>query len=143
MSTREEVPPDTLSVDLREAGVAVEYLDGREVFYRGVPRTVERSVTTPPGKEVHVLVTDETGTQGVLVYVNDYNTASEILENTGVGRVVVADGRERTLFPGVTAAVESHRVTVSVTFEAVDGRVFVFAEDELAEESVELVEPKS
>lgn len=139
MSLREDVPPDTLAVDLREGGVAVEYLDGREVFYRGVPQPVEGSVRTAPGKDVHVLVTDPSGTQGVLTYVNDRLTAAEILVETGVGRVVVPDGDEQSLFPGVRAAAEAHRVTVSVDFAAVDGRVFVFVEDELGEDSYELV----
>jgi hypothetical protein len=32
-----DVPPDTVGVDLVDAGVVVEYTDGREVFYRGYP----------------------------------------------------------------------------------------------------------
>lgn len=141
MSLRDEVPPDTLGVDLRDDGVAVEYLDDREVFYRGVPRPVEGSVRTGPGKEVHVLVTDPTGTQGVLTYVNDRATKAEILEETGVGRVLVEDGDEAVPFPGVSVRVAAHRATVSVDFDAVDGRVFVFIEDELGEDSVEIVPP--
>ena len=139
MSLRDDVPPDTLGVDLREEGVTVEYLDGREVFYRGVPQRVEEGLRTGPGKDVHVLVTDPTGTQGVLTYVNDRLTTAEILEETGVGRVIIEDGDEQSLFPGVRAAVEAHRVTISVDSGAVDGRVFVFVEDELGEESYEVV----
>jgi len=140
MSARNDVPPDTLGVELTENGVAVEYLDGREAFYRGVPRTVEGSVRTGPGKEVHVLVTDATETQGVLVYVNDLNTHDDILEETGVGRVLVDEGDEESLFPGVVAEVDSHRVEVEADVSAVDGRVFVFEEDELDERSYEIVE---
>jgi hypothetical protein len=139
MSRREDVPPDTVSVTLQEEGVAVEYLDGREVFYRGVPQRVEGSVRTAPGKEVHVLVTDASETRGALTYVNDRVTAAEILEDTGAGRVMVGDGDEQSLFPGVRAAATSHRVTVSVDFDGVDGRVFVFVEDELGEDSYEIV----
>jgi hypothetical protein len=139
MSLRDDVAPDTLSVELREEGVAVEYLDGREVFYRGVPEVVESEVQSGPGKDVHVLVTDETETQGVLVYVNDRATAADILDDTGVGRVIVEDGNEELLFPGVSARASSHRVEVSVDFAAVDGRVFVFEEDELGERSYEVV----
>jgi len=139
MSARNDVPPSTLGIELREDGVTVEYLDGREVFYRGVPETVEGSVRTAPGKEVHVLVTDESETQGVLVYVNDLNTHDDILEGTGVGRMLVDQGEETVLFPGVRAAATSHRVEISVDFAVADGRVFVFEEDELGERSYEVV----
>lgn len=36
-----ELPPDTVGIDLVDGGVAVEYTDGREVFYRGVQERVE------------------------------------------------------------------------------------------------------
>ncbi|PSP82944.1 hypothetical protein BRC83_07845 [Halobacteriales archaeon QS_1_68_17] len=137
MSARNDVPPDTLQVSLQESGIEVEYTDGRAVFYRGVPEKVEDSVTTAPGKEVHVLVTDDTETEGVLVYVNDLRTHDDILESTGVGRVMLDDGEETTVFPGVTVASGAYRVTVEAG--DVDGRVFVFEEDEMGERSYELV----
>jgi len=139
MSARNDVPPSTLGVDLSEDGVVVEYLDGREAFYRGVPSAVEGSVRTAPGKDVHVLVTDETESRGVLMYVNDLNTHDDILEESGVGRLFVEDGEEAVVFPGVRATNEAHRVEVSVDFEVADGRVFVFEEDELGERSYEVV----
>ncbi|RJT01496.1 DUF5796 family protein [Halococcus sp. IIIV-5B] len=139
MSQHSELSPDTLSVALTEAGIAVEYTDGREVFYHGVPAKVEGSHTTAPGKEVHVLVTDPTETEGVLVYVNDRTTADEIMEGTGVGRVFVDDGEETTLFPGVSVAAGSYRVTVDADPDVARGRVFVFEEDEMGERSVEVV----
>jgi hypothetical protein len=140
MSHRSAVAPDTLSVELEDSGVAVEYHDGREVFYRGVPEKAEGTVTSGPGKDVHVLVTDPTETQGVLVYVNDLKTRDDILEDTGVGRVVVENGDEESLFPGVTVNATEYRVEVDVDFDAVDGRIFVFEEDELGERSFEIVE---
>ena len=76
MSGTSEVAPDTLSVDLQDAGVEVEYTDGRTVFYHGVPTPVD-SVTTAPGKETHVLVTNEAGTHGVLTYVNEQTTEDD------------------------------------------------------------------
>ena len=139
MSQHSELSPDTISVALTEAGIAVEYTDGREVFYHGVPAKVEGSHTTAPGKEVHVLVTDPTETEGVLVYVNDRTTADEIMEGTGVGRVFVDDGEETTLFPGVSVAAGSYRVTVDADPDVARGRVFVFEEDEMGERSVEVV----
>ncbi|ELZ14207.1 hypothetical protein C479_00717 [Halovivax asiaticus JCM 14624] len=139
MSTRSEVAPSTLEVDLVDGGIVVRYLDGREVFYHGPPEPVESSLTTPPGKTVHVLVTDEDGVEGVMTYVNDLKTDAEILESTGVGRVLIEQGERSVLFPGVSAAAEGHSVTVSVEPAVVDGRVFVFAEDEFSERAYELV----
>ena len=139
MSARNDVPPSTLGIDLTEDGVVVEYLDGREAFYRGVPSAAEESVRTAPGKDVHVLVTDESENQGVLMYVNDLNTHDDILEESGVGRLFVEDGEEAVVFPGVRARNEAHRIEVSVDFEVADGRVFVFEEDELGERSYEVV----
>lgn len=104
MSYHSEHSPDTLSIDLTDGGIAVEYTDGREAFYHGVPAKVEESHTTAPGKEVHVLVTDPTETEGVLVYVNDRTTVDEIITETGVGRVLVDDGEETTLFRAWTCA---------------------------------------
>ena len=139
MSTRSDVAPSTLEVDLVDGGIVVRYLDGREVFYHGPPETVESSLTTPPGKTVHVLVTDEDGIEGVMTYVNDLKTDAEILESTGVGRVLIDQGEQSVLFPGVTASADGHSVTVSIEPAIVDGRVFVFAEDEFSERAYELV----
>jgi len=137
MSLRSDVSPDTLPVSLEEGGIEVEYADGRTVFYHGVPEPVG-SVRTLPGKQVHVLVTDGTGTRGVLVYVNERKTADEILEDSGVGRVLLDAGEQTTVFPGVTVRTEGYRVEVEADAD-LDGRVFVFAEDEREEHSWEVV----
>jgi hypothetical protein len=139
MSHRSDIPPDTVSVELTEDGIAVEYLDGRTTFYRGVPTKTDDSVRTAPGKDTHVLVTDETETRGILVYVNDLRTHDDILEQSGVGRVILEDGDEDELFPGVTVRDHQMRVEVAVDFDVADGRVFVFEEDELGERSYEIV----
>jgi hypothetical protein len=135
-----EVSPDTLPVELTENGVTVEYTDGREVLYRGVPTREEGSLQTPPGKDVHVLVTNEQETHGVLVYVNERTTEDVILENSGVGRVLLEKGERTSVFPGVEVEDLRYRVEVSVD-ETLDGRVFVFAEDEMGEQSYEVVPP--
>ena len=140
MSTRSDVPPSTLSVDLVEGGVVVEYLDGREVFYHGVPEPIDGAIKTPPGKDVHVLVTDPDGLEGVMTYINDRNTHDDILESTGVGRVMLEPDESQEVFPGVTVRTEGYSVSVEANLEAVDGRVFVFAEDEMSEHSYEIVE---
>lgn len=134
-----EVAPDTLSVRLTDGGIVVEYLDGREVFYRGVPERVTPPYETAPGKDAHVLVTDESETSGVLVYVDERTTESEILESTGVGRILLDRGETRSVFPGVSAHRTGIRCEIDIDEPLVDGRVFLFEEDEFAEHSYELV----
>ena len=139
MSQRSDVAPSTISIELDPDGVFVEYLDGSEVLYRGAPEAVEGPVRCQPGKEVHVLVTDPTETEGVLVYVNDRKTHADILESTGVGRVVLEPGEETELFPGVNASADGHTIEITGDPDAAGGRVFVFEEDELGERSCEIV----
>jgi len=134
-----EVPPDTLTVELTDGGIGVRYTDGRRVFYHGVPTPVESPHRTAPGKEVHVLVTDGSGASGVLLYVNERGTDEEILSDSGVGRVLVGRGERATLFPGVTVEGGQLRETVAVDHDALDGRVFVFEEDQFEERSFEIV----
>ncbi|MDJ1434659.1 DUF5796 family protein [Halostagnicola sp. A-GB9-2] len=140
MSMRSNVAPSTLEVDLVDGGIVVHYLDGREAFYHGPPEAVEGSIKTPPGKEVHVLVTDPDGIEGVMTYVNDRNTHDEILETTGVGRVMLEGEDDEELFPGVRVSTEAYSIRVDAEPSLVDGRVFVFAEDEMSEHAYELVE---
>jgi hypothetical protein len=138
MSQHSDVAPSTISVELDPDGVFVEYLDGSEVLYRGVPETREDTVRCQPGKEVHVLVTDPGETEGVMVYVNDRKTHANILESTGVGRVVLEPGEETELFPGVRAQADGHAIEVSADPDTAGGRVFVFEENALGERSYEI-----
>lgn len=141
MSIRSDVAPSTLPVELLEEGVQVEYLDGRTTLYRGVPRKAEETLTTGPGKEVHVLVTDPDGTEGVMMYVNDRKTHDDILESTGVGRIVLDEGEAEEVFPGVTVATpDGMRCRVEADLSVARGRVFVFVEDDWGEQSYELVD---
>ena len=140
MSNRNDVPPATVGVDLREEGVVVEYADGRETLYRGVPSVAEGSVRTGPGKECHLLVTDPTESEGVMLYVNDLKTEDGILEDTGIGRVMLDIGEQEEVFPGVTIRfVEGRRTVVEADPEVARGRVFVFVEDDWGEQSFEIV----
>jgi hypothetical protein len=140
MSKRNDVAPSTVSVSLVDYGVEVEYLDGRTTVYRGVPQKREGSVTTGPGKETHVLVTDLTETEGVMLYVNDFKTADEILEDSGVGRIILEAGEEEGVFPGVTVRrLGADRNEVEADPEVARGRVFVFVEDDWNERSYEIV----
>jgi len=140
MSARpSEVSPSTLPVELTEDGIAVEYLDGRTVFYHGVPATVETPLTTSPGKDIHALVTDASGTEGILTYVDERKTDGDILDSSGVGRVLLEKGETTSLYPGVRVHRTGFRYEIEVNFDAVEGRVFVFEEDEMGELSREIV----
>ncbi|MFD1599767.1 DUF5796 family protein [Halobellus rarus] len=140
MSARNDVPPSTVGVELLDHGVEVEYTDGRTTLYRGVPEPVTDTLTTPPKKETHVLVTDPTETEGVMLYVNDLKTHDDILEATGVGRVVLEDGEAEEIFPGVTVRRPGGmRTEVEADPEIARGRVFVFVEDDWSEQSYEFV----
>lgn len=139
MPPRNDIAPDTLEVSLEPEGVEVRYTDGRSVFYHGVPTKVEGSVTSAPGKDVHVLVTDPTEEEGVMLYVNDRTTVDEILESSGVGRVVIDRDQTESIFPGVEATNAGYRIEVEADPETARGRVFVFVEDELGESSYEIV----
>lgn len=140
MNPRNDVPPSTLGVELRPEGVVVEYLDGRTTLYHGVPETVTGSLTTAPGKETHVLVTDPTETEGVMMYVNDRNTHDDILEDTGVGRILLEQGESEEIFPGVTVRhLDGYRNEIEADPAVARGRVFVFIEDEWGEQSYEFV----
>jgi hypothetical protein len=140
MSAHTDVPPSTVGVDLVESGVEVEYVDGRATFYRGVPEPVTGTLTTPPKKETHVLVTDPTETEGVLLYINDLKTHDDILESSGVGRVILDDGESEEIFPGVTVRRPGGmRTEVEADPDVARGRVFVFVEDNWSEQSYEFV----
>lgn len=139
MNRASEVAPSTLPVELTEGGIEIEYLDGRQVFYHGVPsKTTERHRTTPQ-MDVHVLITDQDGTEGVLIYLNDRKTDGDILEDSGVGRVLLADSESTSVFPGVTVSRDGFAFEVEADFETVDGRVFVFEESEMAERRYEII----
>lgn len=138
MSVRTDVPPDTLEISLAEEGIYVYYLDGRRVFYNGVPEKVHGTLRTRPGKDVQVLVTNEDATEGVLTYVNERKTGEDILDSSGVGRVMLEKGETEELFPGVTVTLDGYAVEVEADPKTAGGRVFVFEEDELGERMFEL-----
>ncbi len=142
MPVHNEVPPEPLQVELDDGGIYVTYRDDRRVFYNGIPEPVEGTVRCRPGKEVQVLVTDQSGTEGVMTYVNERKTTDEILESSGVGRVLLEPGEATELFEGVTARVDGMAIEVSADPDTAGGRVFVFEEDELGEAMYEITGPK-
>ena len=139
MSFRSDIAPELIDISLEPEGVEVTYADGRSVFYHGVPTKAEETVTTAPGKDVHVLVTDPSEEEGVMLYVNDRATDYDILRSTGVGRVIIDRDETESIFPGVEATNAGYRTEITADPETARGRVFVFAEDELGEESYEIV----
>ncbi|NUE02778.1 hypothetical protein HUB97_09795 [Halorubraceae archaeon YAN] len=140
MSARNDIAPSTLGVELRPEGVVVEYTDGRTTLYHGVPEKVTDTLRTGPGKETHVLVTDPTETEGVMLYVNDRKTHDDILKDTGVGRIMLGSGEEEEVFPGVTVRhIDGLRNEVEADPEVARGRVFCFVEDDWGEQSFEFV----
>ncbi|MDZ7745984.1 MAG: DUF5796 family protein [Halobacteriales archaeon] len=140
MSFRSDIAPELIDISLEPEGVEVTYADGRSVFYHGVPAKADGTVTTAPGKDVHVLVTDPSEEEGVMLYVNDRATDDDILRSTGVGRVIIDRDETESIFPGVEATNAGYRIEIAADPETARGRVFVFAEDELGEESYEIVE---
>lgn len=138
MSARNDVSPETVGVELTDDGIFVEYTDGRRTFYHGVPQRHEGVLRCQPGKDVQVLVCDPSETEGVMVYVNDRKTHDDILESTGVGRVILESGESTEIFPGVEVTADGYAVEVTADPAVTRGRVFVFVEDELGEQSYEL-----
>ncbi|WP_411968439.1 DUF5796 family protein [Haloferax sp. YSSS75] len=140
MSARNDIAPSTLGIELHDYGVEVEYIDSRSTVYRGVPEAITGPLKTSPGKEVHVLVTDPTETEGVMMYVNDLKTHDDVLESSGVGRVILAEDDEEELFPGVVARrLPGHQFEIEADPDVARGRVFVFVEDDWNEQSYEFV----
>lgn len=138
MRHRSNVSPDPLPVEATDAGIVLEYQDGRRVEYGATSRRPSGDIEATTAYEIHVLVTDEAPTEGVMVYVNDYNTSDDILESTGVGRLILGDGEQAAVYPGVTARRDGERITISTDAEAVEGRVYSFVENQLDERAYRL-----
>ena len=141
MRAHSNVSPAPLPVDQSGAGISIEYLDGRRVTYHADPEDTESDVEATITREVHVLVVDPRGEEGVMVYVNDYDTDDEILEATGVGRVLLSDGDVERIFPGVTATRQGERILIDIDEESFDGWAYVFVENQLGEHAYRLATP--
>jgi hypothetical protein len=140
MEQRSRIAPQTLRVALLDHGVEVRYLDDRSVLYHGVPHRQHEQLVSPPGKETHVLITNETGQEGVMVYLNDRTTHDDIFRSTGVGRVILAPDEQTTIFPGVRVeGAAGDRVAITVDETVIAGRVFAFIEDDWGESSYEFL----
>ena len=132
-----EVHPVKLNAEISVDGINIRYLDGRTAKYESEPHKVEKCIRCQPGKDVHV-VTIQEGV-GEVVYVDELKTDHKILESTGVGKYLVPSAELVEIFEGVTARKEGHSIEICANFELVNGRVFVFQEDEFGELAHELI----
>lgn len=139
MRHRSNVSPVPLPVGREKDVIVVEYLDGRVVRYRGPAERRDGPVRATVSFEVHVLVVDDDRGEGVMVYVNDYDTADDILESTGVGRVLLGENEAEMVYPGVTVERGGESVEVSLSDDPPRETVFVFVESEVGERAFELV----
>jgi hypothetical protein len=74
------------------------------------------------------------------MYINDLKTHDDVLESSGVGRVVLEQGSSETVFPGVTVSRPGGmRTIIEADPETARGRVFVFVEDDWSEQSYEFM----
>lgn len=127
----ETVSPATLGVELAEEGIVVRYLDSRRTVYRGPFEQTTPPLRTGPGRLIQILLIEPGETEGVLVYVNDRDTDAEILEESGVGRINLDPGEDAAVLPGVSVTMDGYHAVVDVDMDAIDGRLFVFAEGPL------------
>lgn len=138
MRHRSNVSPVPLPINRTDDAIDVTYLDGREVTYHGPFESRESTVQANQSFAVHVLVIDRDSDEGVMVYINDYDTSDAILESTGVGRVIIADGAHEVIFPGITASRSGEWIDVSITADPGDVDIFVFIENDRGESHVRL-----
>lgn len=140
MVSRETVSPATLQLEVEEDGIVVHYLDGRHTVYSQTPEAETAPITMPPEFIVQILLVHPSQTEGVLVYVNDRDTADEILEESGVGRINLRPGEAASILPGIDVEMDGHTAVVDVDHEVVDGEVYVFAEGQLGSRAYHVVE---
>lgn len=139
MHARSNISPVPLLVQPGDTDIVVTYTDGRAVAYGDPIESRSGTVKANLAYEVHVLITDQDGTEGIMVYVNDYDTSDDILESTGVGRVLLDTEESEALYPGVTASRSTDQIMIDVDESAIDGSVYVFIENQLDERAYQLV----
>ena len=141
MTFRTNVSPTLLPIRRRNSAIEISYLDGRVVTYNGPFSTDDASVESTRSVEIHVLIVNEEFSEGMIVYVNDYDTVDAILESTGVGRILLDDEDRELLYPGVEASRQGERIVISAESAPSDTWVYVFVESQLAEEAHQLASP--
>ena len=141
MQHRSNVSPVPLSVNRSDEAVAVTYLDGRRVTYHGPFTEREEEVRANQSFEVHVLVIDPTIAEGVMTYINDFDTSDAILESTGVGRVLLGDGEEEAIYPGIVASRSAEWLSVKIVSDPGEVWVYTFIENDRGESNILLKRP--
>ncbi len=141
MRQRSNVSPVPLSVERSSDAVRLHYLDGRVVTYHGPFEYRKDDLVANRSFEVHVLVVDRTTGEGIMTYINDYNTSDAILESTGVGRVILDDGQREIIYPGVSASLSGEQIHVSAETVGEDVWIYGFVENDRGEAGTILTRP--
>lgn len=138
MTALGNVSPAMLPVHAGDEGVEITYLDDRCVTYRATPESIQSPVRVQERSHVHALIFGPDGDAGRLVYINDRKTSDNILERTGVGRILLDDGAEATLAPGVDVRRAGEEIAVHVSRAAGERRVLVFVDTQRHEQAYEV-----
>ena len=141
MTYRTNVSPTFLPVRKRDSQIELTYLDDRTVTYSGPFDTSLDTVEANRSVEVHVLIVDSEFKEGMMVYINDYDTVDDILESSGVGRIILPDGGVETLYPGVRVIRDGERIRVTAGEAPDDIWCFAFIESQLSEDAYRLCSP--
>lgn len=141
MEHRSNVSPVPLTVERSTEAVSLQYLDDRVVTYRGPFEESQSELRANRSFEVHILVIDPDTGEGIMTYINDYDTSDEILESTGVGRVLIDDGQREVIYPGITATLEGETIHVSLDSSIDDVWVYAFVENDRGESGSILASP--
>lgn len=138
MSPLGNVSPASLPVHAGDEGIEITYLDDRRVTYRATPESTQSPVRVQERSQVHVLIVGPDGDAGRLVSINDRKTSNNILERTGVGRVLLDDGGEATLAPGVDVHRSGEELIVHVSPVVGERRILVFVDTQRHEHAYEV-----
>ena len=141
MQHRSNVSPVPLTVERSTEAVSLQYLDDRVVTYRGPFDEHQSDLTANRSFDVHILVIDPDTGDGIMTYINDYDTSDAILESTGVGRVLIDDGQREVIYPGITATLEGEAINVSIDSSTDDVWVYAFVENDRGESGLILASP--
>ena len=137
MGLRKEVHSAKLNAEITSKGIELTYLDGRTVIYSREPEKVEKHIKCQPGKDIHLIIIENN--TGKIMYIDELKTDHTILESTGVGKYLIPLKETIEVYAGVLARKEGHSIEIIADFDRVNGRIFVFQEDEFGERAHEII----
>ena len=137
MGLRKEIHPVKLNAKITLKGIELTYLDGRTVIYSREPEKVEKNIKCQPGKDIHLIIIENN--TGEIIYIDELKTDHKILESTGVGKYLIPLKEKVEVFTGVLARKEGHSIEIIADMDRINGRVFVFQEDEFGERAHEII----